>query len=319
MPIAKAVIARWVTATLAAAALCATSAAPASAGWFIEGEALSGSAALATTAAVEEPFLLEGAGLNAECAGSVVESTKPEIKSSNRMATNLLFTACKTGNEGCTTPTTLGTVPLLAELTEQAVSDEEAKFRPETGTLISTIKLSGEKCAVAGNKPVTGAFRGKLPDLEREALPIALYAEPGELLISSSEAKLQDLYVVKVGNRALFFFANNELAVRPKGGIPSFDKVTKKWALKFGVNEKIEMEAANLTAAEYKVVQLKLEPNEVNYKFFAPVGVPKCEVGKGIAADPGHCFFGVELLKVGGATFKMEYNVNKKFSLPLTP
>jgi hypothetical protein len=71
--------------SVAVFALCAVTASSASAGWLIEGEEMATSAALVTTAAVDKAFVLEGAGLNIECTGSLT-STSPEIVAPAKLA-----------------------------------------------------------------------------------------------------------------------------------------------------------------------------------------------------------------------------------------
>lgn len=83
-----------IAALLVAYALCGVVASSASARWFIEGEELSGSAAVATTATVNEPIKLAATGVSIECKG--LNGVKPEIKAPNRLAaSSLVFTKCE--------------------------------------------------------------------------------------------------------------------------------------------------------------------------------------------------------------------------------
>jgi hypothetical protein len=147
---------------LCLAAICAmaAAAAPASAvttGWKVNGTLLNGTVALATTAAVDKKYVLNGGGLDIECEGSVLEATSPQLVSPNKLKdTALTFTGCTTTNANCAVPARIGTVPVEAEATQEGVLAARATFKPQTGTTFATIKYSGELCAVAGVKALSG-------------------------------------------------------------------------------------------------------------------------------------------------------------------
>jgi hypothetical protein len=133
-----------------------TEASATTAGWMVNGTLLSGSAALATTAKTHEPWLLGSGSLNIQCSGNV-NAVKPEIKSAKKgAASSYIFTACSTTNGGCSVPTSMSTGPVLAEATLNGALGITLVARPETGTLFTTVPFTGEMCAIAGNKPITG-------------------------------------------------------------------------------------------------------------------------------------------------------------------
>jgi hypothetical protein len=189
-------------AVLAVGAVASASASAATAGWMVNGTLLSGSAALATSAPSDETAALNGGGLNIECKGPL-DGTKPEIKSSNTgSAQALTFTECTTGNENCSVPTSIGTVPVLAEATLEGALAVPVKFKPETGTIFATIKFSGEKCSVAGIKPVTGKVTASGPTGQDERttqeLAVNVTVASAELFIASSAASLKGAALLKL-------------------------------------------------------------------------------------------------------------------------
>jgi hypothetical protein len=188
-------------AVLAFSAIASASASAATAGWMVNGTLLTGSAALATTAPSEETAVLNGAGLNIECKGPL-NGLKPEIKSSNKGAATLTFTVCSTKNGECEVPAEISTAPVLAEVTLEGALAVSAKFTPETGTLFSTVKFSGAKCAVAGNKPITGKVIAKGPTGQDERavqeLTVNVTEGAGELFIASSAASLKGAALLKL-------------------------------------------------------------------------------------------------------------------------
>jgi hypothetical protein len=150
------------------------SAMAATAGWMVNGTQLLGSAAVATTAKVTEPYNLSGGGLNIKCSSSVAQAVKPEIKAPNKVSVSSgISSECTTMNANCTVPTSIATVPTIAEITLDGALATVGVVKPQTGTIFSTIKFSGEACAVAGVKAMTGSFRTVTPTGQDER-PIQL-------------------------------------------------------------------------------------------------------------------------------------------------
>jgi hypothetical protein len=172
--------------------LCGVVASSASARWFIEGEELSGSAALATTTTVDEPIKLTAAGVNIECKG--LNDVKTEIKAPSRLvASSLVFTKCESKEKNCTlSKTEIGTVPVLAEATQEEFPKAKVTFKPEKGSVFATFKYEGETCAAAGVQPVAGAVTFTMPTGQSEEVSQEILSDgsAGEIKIGSSTASL---------------------------------------------------------------------------------------------------------------------------------
>lgn len=192
---------------IAALALTALASATASADWMVNGTNLTGSAALATTAHTDVTGKLNGGGLNIECSGDL-KGASPEIKvGAKGSASSLTFTTCGTTNANCTVPAEISTVPVsvLAELDPGNALATTVLFTPTAGTIFATVKFSGEKCAVAGIKPVTGkatalAPTGKDERTEQE-LEINTTEAAKELFIASSAASLTGAALLLLSTR----------------------------------------------------------------------------------------------------------------------
>lgn len=205
--------ARWVFATiLAMLAFISTFPDSAPAGWFVAETALSGSASLSTTAAVDTNIGLKAAGVTVECKGAVVNGVSPEIASPNKMsASSLTFNECQ-ANENCTVTKTIASVPVIAELTEQTLQEDQATITPKTKTTLATIKYEGALCALSGIEPVTGKALASAPTGVVEETLQKLKATPsasGELKVGSSSAELSGSALMKLASGKTFSFAAN--------------------------------------------------------------------------------------------------------------
>jgi hypothetical protein len=122
----------------------------------VNGTALSGSKALAGTAAVDEIWNLKAAGVTVQCAGAVTNSVSAEIDSPTGGAVGKLeFKECSS-NENCTVTKTIGSLPLIIDTTLDGTLATTTTFLPKTKTTFTTFKFEGEKCALLGVQPVTG-------------------------------------------------------------------------------------------------------------------------------------------------------------------
>jgi hypothetical protein len=187
------------------------SASAATAGWMVNGALLSGTQALATTAAVDKKGVINGGGLNIECEGSVLKGTNPEIISTNKgKAKALTFTVCKTTNANCTVPAEIGTVPIEAEATLEGALGVQAVFKPQTGTTFATVKFSGELCAVAGIKAITGDANTSAPTGQDERtlqlLEINVTTAQNLLFIASNAASMTGSALLKLASGAPWSF-----------------------------------------------------------------------------------------------------------------
>jgi hypothetical protein len=199
---------------LGISALSAVTAGSAYAGWFVEGEELSSTAALATTAKVDQASVLKstGAGVELECNGSALDGISPEIVTTNEIrSSSLEFTGCKALTAHCTLSSTeIHSVPVVAELTQQAAPAAIATFKPKTKSLLATFEFEGGSCASAGVNGVTGAAKAKLPTGQEEQVAQAfnfLATEAsGELKVAGSAASLTGSSLFKLATGKLWRF-----------------------------------------------------------------------------------------------------------------
>jgi len=180
---------------LALSAMASASASAATAGWMVNGTMLTGSAALATTAAVDQEGVLKGGGVTVTCKGSTLNGVAPEIKVPNKgSAGDLEFTECSAASPCEVTPPTVKTQTVLVEATLEGVLAVVATFKPETGTIFATLKFSGSGCALSGTTPIKGQAKVLAPTGQDERtlqLINAITTEAsGELLLGSSGASL---------------------------------------------------------------------------------------------------------------------------------
>jgi hypothetical protein len=156
---------RQVVTTLIAAsvlsALASSAASAATVGWMVNGTLLSGAAALASTATTDEPYRLAwDAGNEIACNGSTLNSVAAEIKSLQTGGmSSLEFNECKAISDVCRLagqPTTIGTVPLLLEATQEGALAAIIGFKPKTTTNFLTVKYEGPECAMEGILDFTG-------------------------------------------------------------------------------------------------------------------------------------------------------------------
>jgi hypothetical protein len=246
MHVSKGAANRCLTVLFTVSALCLTLTAPASAGWFVEGSELTGSAALATTAAVDKTFVLTGGGLNLECSGSL-SSTNPQIAAPAKLtAASITFSGCKTTNANCEVPATVTTGPVSSELAELTYPEDKAVFTPKTGTLFATVKYTGEKCAIAGNKPLSGKATTTLPTGQEEKVTQELKANTSvgssELLIASSAAELTGAALLKLtsGSEFVGLFGGSSVDVvldMPTNGKLTFGAKNAEGTIEYKNNE----------------------------------------------------------------------------------
>lgn len=222
-------LARLALLVFAASVLYMTTAGSASAGWFVEGSELTGSAALATTAAVDEAFKLEvpSVATTVKCSGSTLSSTSPEIVAPSRIAmASITFSSCKTeGTGGCTLAAeTISSLPLLAELTELTYPEDKAAFTPKTKKTFAAIHFEGGTCALAGIQPVTAATKlsATLPTGQEEKTlqQIKVKTTKGDLKLGLNEAELTGAALIKLGSGLELVFAADEQLTATAAGTP---------------------------------------------------------------------------------------------------
>jgi hypothetical protein len=213
----KAVAVRLAVVVFYAAVLCSVSTDSASAGWFIEGTALTGTAALSTTAAVDENALIKAAGVTITCKGTTLNSTAPQLEASGGMlsVSSLTFNECS-ANANCTVASSVGSVPILADLAEEAGFADKIVFLPKTKTVLATIKFEGGTCALLGVQPITGKATAKMPTGQIESASQQVEANvteaSAELKVGSSAAEFKDKPLFKLATDKVFaLFARSKL------------------------------------------------------------------------------------------------------------
>ncbi len=210
---------RLVITVIMAAGVCAGSTAPASANWLVGKSQLEGTAALATTASVDQRFELKGGGVTIECKGTALNAASPQIVASSRItAASLTFGECKTTAEPCSLgSTTILTVPLVGEVTGLTSPEDEAVFSPQTKSTFATIKFNGETCALLGTQPITGTLGTVLPkgQEERTQQEVKASTTKGELKLGSNEAELKGSALLKLTTGAVFADLVPRITVNP--------------------------------------------------------------------------------------------------------
>lgn len=194
----------------------ASSAASAATNWMVNGTELTGTAALAATASVEERGKLEGGNVNIECNGSTLNGTEPVISATTNMglAKSLTFTNCKSLVANCSlTSSTISTVPILVEVTLEGSTGSTADiatFAPETKNTFATFAFEGELCGISGTQGVTGKAKVLAPtgQVERtlQLIKSITTAASGELKIGSSGATLEGAALLQMANGQAWSF-----------------------------------------------------------------------------------------------------------------
>jgi hypothetical protein len=177
------------------AAFASIPASAVTAGWMVKGAALTGTKALASTAAVDENWLLKSAGVTISCNGSTVNGIGPEIQAPHGgMTTKIELNGCS-ANENCAVTQTIGTTPLAIEFTLDGTSAALATFLPKTKTSLATIEMKGEQCAVLGVQNVTGKVHALLPTGQEEGtlqrVKVNVPESSGEVKVGSSAGEIK--------------------------------------------------------------------------------------------------------------------------------
>src|SRR5262249_10113876 len=138
----------------------------ATSGWMVSGTNFTtGTKAIATTAAVDKEGELTAAGITINCKSKVLNGIAPQINGATGMgdANSLVFNECEIqegkGTPPCTLATkTIGTLPVLVDLTLDGATADKGRFLPtNTSKIFATIKYEGPECPLKGVQPVNGA------------------------------------------------------------------------------------------------------------------------------------------------------------------
>jgi hypothetical protein len=200
-------------AVLALGALISSSASAATAGWLVKGTLLTGeqTAALATTAAVDQNGVLKFKEVVVECKGSTLDGVEPQIEAlkNKGSAGSLRFLNCSATGESCELegqPVSIGTTPVTAEATLEGALGVAATFKPKTGITFATLKFKEKTgCAVSGEKvPVTGEAPATAPTGQDERtlqlLNVNVSSASGKLKVGNSAASLEGSALLKLAS-----------------------------------------------------------------------------------------------------------------------
>jgi hypothetical protein len=147
-------------AVLTVSALAPSSTMAAGGGWLITGTLLVGSASLASSAFVDEVSVMTFSSTTIKCSASTLTGLNPQIESPNKIsATGLIFKECAVTSVGecsLSSGTSIGTLPVVAEVTLDGPSGIRGVVKPKTVTTFATIKLEGANCSETGKVPIKG-------------------------------------------------------------------------------------------------------------------------------------------------------------------
>lgn len=165
--------------------------------WMVGGTTLSGSAALSTSAHVDEGLRVEvpAASITVECADTSVTATSPEIIAPNMgAAQSVELSECKTVASKCVLSSPkVKFLPVTAEATLDGTLAIKEIIKPKTKTTFTTVKLEGETCGFAGTQAVTGQSTFLAPTGQDERTLQLFSSKPtkGELKAGGDEAILK--------------------------------------------------------------------------------------------------------------------------------
>jgi hypothetical protein len=184
--------------------------------WMVNKTTLSGTqtAALATTAAVDESFALKAAGVTVTCSGATISLTSGQLEASGEMFVipDIVWDRCS-ANENCSVPLSLSTTALLVDTMLWLLGNTKVVGfldLPKTKTTIATIKFEGEKCALLGTQPVSGKIKMQGPTGGSEAtlqlIEVNALEATEELKVGSSAAEFKGKALLKLASGAPWSF-----------------------------------------------------------------------------------------------------------------
>jgi hypothetical protein len=168
----------------------------ASAQWKVGGTVLTGTEKLLELSVVHETWKIKFAGVTISCVSKNLETVSPQIEAGDKSsASSLIFKECSV-NARCTLgSSTISTVPVVATAVLGVSPGVNLTFKPKTKTVFTTIKFSGEECALLGIQPVTGTAKVLAPtgqtEKETQLLQAKVDEASGELKVGSNSAELK--------------------------------------------------------------------------------------------------------------------------------
>src|ERR1700723_2201185 len=181
----------------------------ASAAWLVKGTVVSTGVAVVRTARVTQNAVFTFNNISITCTtggggmAGVIES--PSMGS----AASIVFGNCSvtSGNPPCTLempgePGTIGTAPVLAEVTLEGVLAAKAVFKPRTKSAFATIKFAGATCSVSGVEAIGGAATVSMPTGQdsRTSQEVVINTPSGELKMGSNAVTLTGKVLLKLAS-----------------------------------------------------------------------------------------------------------------------
>lgn len=215
MGMSRAKIMIVVSAVALACSAGACASASASGSWFTNYNelALGQTAAVATTAAVDQTIVVKFSGISVTCTGNLNGVALQLEGPSKSSAKSLAFTECTSSGEKCTLGATrIGTLPVTAETTLEGALGLQSTLKPQTGTLLATIKFTGSECVIAGEDlPIKGTLHTSYPtgQDERTLQLVNLNAttESGELKVGTASGSLTGSALLKLASSTPWSFS----------------------------------------------------------------------------------------------------------------
>jgi hypothetical protein len=228
-----------------ALALGTSAVASASAAWYVEGTELSSTAALATTAKLDESVNLNvpSLGVKLTCTGGaskVLSATKPYIQAPGSLgAESLILQGCsEITPTSCEISETIATEPVAASVEKVEFPLDRIRLVPKTGKVLASITFEGT-CLEAGEEPVDGSVTLDAAGLQEESATQSVsplgttennslellkdksYLEHGKALLQLASGKVFaffapstkfSLTITKTGKKGEFIVKNKTMA-----------------------------------------------------------------------------------------------------------
>lgn len=205
--------------TLAASTPTPTSAAD----WIVNGTTLTGTEALATTAAVDEASTLKFAGVTVVCEGTTLNAASPKIEATSKgSSSSLEFSHCKADSPCTISSESIATNPVTLEATTEGTLAVVATFKPTTGTVFADLDFSGSECSLEGIWSITGQAKVLAPTGQDEhtiQLVNSITTEGSrELRVEGVGASLSGSALLKLANSKPWSLASPKEKEGPGGG-----------------------------------------------------------------------------------------------------
>jgi hypothetical protein len=139
------------------------------ANWMVNGANLTGTAALATSATVDDEFEFTGGQVKVNCSGNTLRIEKPIINASTEMSeANSWEVGGCVGNEICPLAASMEgkirTTPILIDLTLNGILAVEGRFlATNSSKFFTTIAFEGKECSLKGTQAIKGSQAFLMP------------------------------------------------------------------------------------------------------------------------------------------------------------